>query len=126
MYLAVRCYEMGRYRIERRPVHAGDASTGFGDDEGSSRDIPGLQMLLPERIEAPGGDIAEVKRRRAESPHCPCLAEERAKQAHQVRGLLMHIVRKAGHEQRINQLARRRHAESRAIEVGTLPAFRRE
>ena len=70
--------------IERRAVHAGDAAARFLDDQRAGRDVPRLQVLLPEAVEAAGGDVTEVERRRAEAPHRARAAEERAEQLHEI------------------------------------------
>ena len=41
----------------------------FLDDQRAGRDVPGLELRFPEPVEAPGGDIAEVERRRSEPAH---------------------------------------------------------
>src|SRR5438552_3602039 len=49
--------EVGGHGIERRPVHPGDAPAGLGHDEGACRDIPRLEVLLPEGVESSRRDV---------------------------------------------------------------------
>ena len=44
-------------------VQAADAPTGLLDQQRSSRDIPRMELLLPEALEPAGGDVAEIERR---------------------------------------------------------------
>src|SRR5687767_2403272 len=56
-------------RIERRAVHSGDAAARFFDDEPAGGDVPWLQVLFPERLEAPRRHVTEIERRGAEAAH---------------------------------------------------------
>ena len=75
-------------RVERRPVHPGHAPAGLLDDQRAGRHVPRLQVLLPERFEASGGDVTEVERRRAQPAHRARPSEEAAEERHQIPALL--------------------------------------
>src|SRR5688572_15144550 len=45
----------------RLPVEPCNHESGFSGDEATGGPIPGLQTLLDERVEAPGGDLAQVE-----------------------------------------------------------------
>src|SRR6185437_10505095 len=112
--------------IKRRPVHASDSAASFLDDERAGSDIPRLQMLLPERFEAAGGDIAEIERLGAEASHCACAAQEVPEQLDQFGPFLTHGVGKTGDEQRIDQRRRLRCAQRAPVEICALATLRRE
>src|SRR5690242_13236710 len=52
-----------------RTVHVADAAARFADQENSRRHVPGVQAELPERVEAPSGDVRQVDRRRTGAAH---------------------------------------------------------
>ena len=43
-------------------------------------DVPRLELPLPEPVEAPGRDVAEIERRRAQPPHRARAADESGEQ----------------------------------------------
>src|ERR1051325_90591 len=103
VHSAVRCDEVRGRRIERRVVHAGNTAPCLLDDQGTGRDVPRLELLLPERLEASGGDITEVQRGGAEAADGARAAKEVAEQLDQLAGLLVHRVGKTGDEERVEQ-----------------------
>src|SRR5688572_27509974 len=123
---AVRRDEMRGDRIERRPVHPGHHSARFGNHQRPRRNVPRLEVLFPEAVEPPGRDITEIDRRGAEAPDRACFAKERAEQADEIVALFVHVVRKTGDEQRVDQPARARHLQSHAVQVRAFTALRRE
>ena len=46
-------------------VHVGDHPAGLLDDQRAGGDVPRVQMLFPEPVEAAGRDVAEIERRRS-------------------------------------------------------------
>src|SRR5207253_8703023 len=93
---------------------------------GAAGDIPRLEVAFPESIHPAGRDIAQVERRRAEAPYGSSLRDKRAEEADDLLDSTVHIVRKAGDEQRIDKRTCRRHMERAAIEERAASAFRRE
>src|SRR5436190_1399904 len=68
-------------RRERRAGHVGDAATGLLDNQCAARDVPRLEVAFPEAVHASGRDIAEIDRRRAQSPYGARPADERREEA---------------------------------------------
>src|SRR5215469_12555149 len=53
-----------------RPVFVvGDLASGFLDQQNPGGGVPGVEVKLPESVEAPTGDVAEVERRRTSPAH---------------------------------------------------------
>ncbi len=47
--------------VIRFAVGAADESAGFANQEGPSRNIPGIEAPLPKGVKAAGGDLGEIK-----------------------------------------------------------------
>ena len=62
------------------PSMPGDAAARLLDDQRAGGDVPRLEVLFPERVEAAGRDVAQIERRRPEPAHRARAAEERAEQ----------------------------------------------
>ena len=110
-------------RYEGTAVERGDAAAGLLDQQHAGRDVPRVEALLPEAVHASAGDVADVERRRPEAAHGARFAEKRGEQADQLRHLVLDGVRKAGHQQRVDERLGLRHVESRAVEERALAAF---
>ena len=107
MDLAVRREHIAAARKERRAVQPGDPAAGFLDDQRAAGDVPGLEIAFPEAVHAPGRDLAEVDRRRAEAAHRARVADERGEESDDFVDARVDVVRKAGDEHRVDQLRRR-------------------
>ena len=56
-------------------------------------DVPRLEALFPEAVDAPGRDVAEVERRRPEPTHRARAADEGGEQPDDLVAVLVHVVR---------------------------------
>ena len=84
---------------------------GFGDDQRPAGHVPRLQIAFPEAIHPAGRDVTQIDRRRPQPPHGPRLADERAEQADDFVDAAVHVVRKAGDDDGVDE---RRGARTRA------------
>src|SRR5262245_40670656 len=112
--------------IERLAVHPGHSSPCLFDNQCTRRDVPGFQVLLPERLETAGGDVTEVERSRTEPTHRPRTAEEQAEQLHEVSIVVVHAVWETGHEQRVEEDIGAGHSNCLPVQIRALSAFGRE
>ena len=85
-----------------------------------------MKPLLPEPIEPAGGDIAEIECCRSQPAYRPGARYERPKQTDDFVGRLMHIVRKTGAQQGVNEVGASRHCERGTIETGPTAPLRHE
>src|SRR5262245_63089464 len=81
-------------------------------------------MLIPEALESSGRDVAQVERCRSQTPNRPGAAQECAEHLDEIAGLFVHVVRKTGHEQRIEERIGRRDAQGDAVDEGADSALR--
>src|SRR6266567_3613466 len=58
------------------PVEIGDEAAGLADDEDAGGDVPGVEAVLPETVEAARGHPGEVERGRAAAADACCLAHD--------------------------------------------------
>ena len=65
-----------RRQVIRPAVGFADYPTRFLYQERASRDIPFVQVELPESVDTPAGDVREVECRRAGAPNAGCLRQE--------------------------------------------------
>ena len=79
---------------------------GFLDDQRTGGDVPGLKLVLPERVEASRRHVAEVERGRAEAAYGAGARDELAEQRDELRRIAMDVVVKAGDQQGVEQAAR--------------------
>src|SRR5262245_2170779 len=104
-------------RIERTAVHSGDMSPGLRDDQGTRRNVPWLQVLLPERLESAGRHVTKVERGGAEPAHGARTPEEIAEERDELSPLFVNVVWKTGDKQRIDQGGSRRHVQRAAVQI---------
>src|SRR5262245_56162979 len=67
-------------RVERATGEIADAATGLLDDERARGDVPRVEADLPEPIEPARGDVGEIDRGGAETPHRTRASNEVAEQ----------------------------------------------
>ena len=84
----------------------GDAAARFGHDERAGGDVPGVQLLLPEPVEAPGRDVAEIERRRPEPPHRARRSRNAPKHVDLLLPAAARVVRKPRDQQRVDRADR--------------------
>ena len=97
---SVRGNDLTGARSERRLRRMRTRPAGLLDDQRAAGDVPRLKPLLPEPVEPAGRDVAEIDRRRTEPPHGARAADERREQADDLVARAVHVVGKAGDEQR--------------------------
>ena len=98
-------------RPERGRRSAGaiaDAPARLLDDQDAGGDVPGVELQLPEAVEAARGHVAEVERRAAVAAHRARALHEGAEVVEVVVGAVVHVVGEAGRDQRAAELAPRR------------------
>src|SRR5882672_3049568 len=98
--------EVGGPRIEGIAVHACNASARFLDDQRAGRDVPWLQVLLPERLEPARRHIAQVERGGPETAYRARAPEEVSEQGDQLAAFFVHVVGKARDQQRVDEGSR--------------------
>src|SRR5688572_22648596 len=81
--------------VKRRAVHAGNAAARLFHNEHTGTDVPGFEVLLPERLETTRRDVTEIKRRRSQSSHSSSLQEELSKDLEQIAYAALGAGRKA-------------------------------
>src|SRR4051812_13430019 len=92
-----------------------DDTAGLGDDERAGGDVPRLELQLPEAVEAPGGDVAEVEGGGAGAADALRAARHAAEIFQIVVGVLAVVVGKAGREQRLVELGDLRDADGAIV-----------
>src|SRR5690349_13771867 len=90
--------ELGPSRREWSATEVGDCSAGLFEDDRAGRDVPRLEVLLPEAVHATGRHITEVEGRGPEASNGSRFADEIAEQADDFRDALVNVVREPGHE----------------------------
>src|SRR5207245_9428992 len=69
VYQSIRCHCFATVQLKWAALKVGDSATGFFNDQHSSRRVPGIQIELPESVEAPARHITQIQRRRSGTPH---------------------------------------------------------
>src|SRR5262249_29424142 len=85
--------------------------------------IPWLEVLLPEAIEAPGGHVAHVERGRSETTNGPSATEHRTEESDELLAPGMHIIGKPGNQQRFSQLGGTGDLEPSSVQASAFPAL---
>src|SRR5262249_22547586 len=86
------------------------APAGLLDDEQPGRDVPGVELQLPEAVEASRGDVAEVERGAAVAAHRAGALHQRGEVVEIVLVAAAHVVGEAGRDERLGERARLRDA----------------
>src|SRR5687768_4349923 len=123
---AVRRHDLAAKEVDRPIVVTRDPTAGLSHDERPRGDVPRMELLFPEAVEPPGGDVTEVERGGAETPDGTRPTEEPAEDVHLVRLAFPDRVRKARAQQRIPEDSRARNPQRPAIDAGAAPALRGE
>ena len=63
VHQAIRDQRFAAVEFERSTVKTAGLASGLLDDEHARRRVPGIQVELPETVEASAGDIAQIERR---------------------------------------------------------------
>src|SRR5580658_2246888 len=69
MHQSVRCQSFATMQLEWPTPKVGHCPAGFLHDQYTRRSVPGVEIELPEPVEASASDAAKIQRRRARSPH---------------------------------------------------------
>ena len=116
--------------LARQPVWASsairDAASGLLDDQPTRGQVPGVELPLPEPVEAAAGHVAQVERRGAGATHPLCLPYRFAPEGEVEVRVLPLVVRKAGSEERTVELVHRGELDRGAIQARAGAAERRE
>ena len=112
--------------VVRGAVDTGHTAARFLHEQRASRDIPGVQLLLPEPLEPPGRDVTQVERRRPQPAYRARPGDELREEAHQLARIAMDVVVEAGDQKRIDHGCRRRHRHRLAVQPRSVAALRRE
>src|SRR5688572_20439821 len=98
--------ELALAYVERLAAEPGHDATALLDDQRPRRHVPRLEQILPEAVEAPSRDVAEVQRRGPQPAHRPRPPHEGAEQRqHRLAGAV-DVVVEARAEERIDQRVR--------------------
>ena len=91
------------------------------DQQHARRDVPRLQRAFPEAVVTPCRDPGEVERGRTEAADARDFGRDRAENAAPLREIAVAQERDAGRDQRIGQIAARRHAQAAVLHPGARP-----
>src|SRR5450830_1293733 len=105
--------------VVRIALEAADDTTGFGDQQGTGRNIPRFQTFFEEAIETTGGDIGQVKRSSAGTAQAGTAFGHDAEHFHVFVEAVHVAEREAGADQAISDLVALAYANAFLIEIGT-------
>jgi hypothetical protein len=114
---------MTRSHIECGPVDAGHTAASFFHNQGTCSDVPRIESLLPEPLQASGGHVAQVESCGPKPADGTRALEKGTEQVDEIAQLFLDVVGKTGYEQCVEQLAPSRDAYRRAVEESTLAAL---
>src|SRR5262249_36132258 len=109
----------------RAAAQVAGAPSRLLDDEEPRGYVPGLELQLPEAVEAPGGDVAEVERGAPVAAHRTRALHQRGEVIEVVDLAPAHVVGEARGEGRLAEALRRRDAQPPAVAPGAAAAHRR-
>ena len=89
-------------------------------------DVPELEILLPEAVEAAGRDPGEIERGRAEAADAGDFGRDRVEDLVEAVEIAMALVGHAGGDQRIGEVAARGDAQPPLVEPGAPALLRPE
>src|SRR5580692_7252509 len=69
MHQSVRRQSFAALQLEWPTLKVGHSPSGLGHDEYTRCRVPGIEVEFPEAVKTSTGHAAEIKRRRARSPH---------------------------------------------------------
>src|SRR5262249_30912618 len=89
-----------------------DEAAGLAHQQNASGNVPELQILFPEAVEATGGDPGEIERGGAEAPDPRHFRRDRVEDLVETAEIAMRLVGNAGRDQRLIEMAPRGNAEA--------------
>src|SRR5258708_1555291 len=118
MHHTIRRQSLTAIPFERRTVKAADLASGFFHDQSASGRIPGIEIELPETVEAPAGDVTQVQRRRSGPANAMRMQRDLMIKVN-VRILVPLVAGKSRSQQGFLQLRNLRHVNRLAVELRT-------
>lgn len=110
----------------RVPSKIRDAGARLLRDDAARGRVPRIEFQFPEAVATSGCDVTQIQRRRSPSPDGLRFHQKTPKLSQDRGDAGAKIVRKAGDEQRVEQIIRFGHSERLAIEKGALTPSRGE
>ena len=104
----------------------GDEAARLAHQHDAGGDVPELEVLLPEAVEAAGGDPGEIERGRAEAADAGDLGRDRVEDLVEAAEIAMRLVGDAGGDQRFGEVAAGGDAQPPLVEPGAPALFRPE
>src|SRR3989442_2967650 len=90
--------------VERRTVHARDSACRLLHHQRTGGHVRRLEMLLPEAVDPPSRNVTEIERCGSKTANGARTTEELTKERDEITGLLMHVVREASDEKRLEEV----------------------
>ena len=112
--------------MERPTRHSSNLPACFLNQQSTGGGVPWAELLFPEPIEAPGGDVAQIESGRPVSPDRPRRCHEFLEKPHVPFEVVFEVVRKPRREKRVPDLRRVGHVELLAVQKGAATTLRRK
>ena len=104
----------------------GDEAARLADQHDAGGDVPELEVLLPEAVEAARRDPGEIERGRAEAADAGDFGRDRVEDLVEAAEIAMRLVGDAGGDQRLGEVAAGGDAQPPLVEPGAPALFRPE
>ncbi len=123
---AVAGEDLAAVEAELAAVEGRDPAARLAHDERARGHVPGREAALPEAVEAPAGEVAQVEGGRAVAPDGLRAHQERLEQGQHALRALAHVVGEARHQQRVLELRDVGDVDGLTVEGGAVPGGRGE
>src|SRR6185295_15343914 len=119
MQVAVRCGGLVTVEAVWRPREIGHMPAGLLDDQATRRRVPRMELPLPEGVEAPAGDVAQVQGGRSGKTHALRPADRVLQEREVEGGVPATVVWEPRAEQSLLEAGHGGHADRRTVETST-------